>query len=136
MLGAARGDHRAVIARRARRRSVCVRGAVRNALTRLPHGARAPLVIDQFEEVFTLCTDVEERRQFIAALVAGARTDIAAATVVIALRADFYGHCAAYPELRQLVEANTCLLGPMDPPSSWLRSRGRRTSRDCGSNRG
>ena len=91
-------------------------GAVRSALTRLPHGARAPLVIDQFEEVFTLCTDVEERRQFVAALVAGARADIAGTTVVIALRADFYGHCAAYPELRQLVEANTCLLGPMDPP--------------------
>ncbi len=91
-------------------------GAVRSALTPLPHGARAPLVIDQFEEVFTLCTDLAERRQFIAALVAGARADIAGVTVVIALRADFYGHCAAYPELRQLVEANTCLLGPMDPP--------------------
>ena len=91
-------------------------GAVRSALTRLPHGARAPLVIDQFEEAFTLCTDVDERRQFVAALVAGVRADVAGATVVIALRADFYGHCAAYPELRQLVEANTCLLGPMDPP--------------------
>src|SRR4029079_11191876 len=90
--------------------------ALRRALTRLPHGARAPLVIDQFEELFTLCLDPEERRRFVAALVAAVRSDVAGATVVIALRADFYGHCAAFPELRQLVETNTCLLGPMDPP--------------------
>src|SRR6185295_12325053 len=35
------------------------------------------------------------------------------ATVVLAVRADFYGRCAAYPELARLVGANHVLVGPM-----------------------
>ena len=35
------------------------------------------------------------------------------ATVVLAVRADFYGRCAAYPELSRLVGANHVLVGPM-----------------------
>jgi len=78
--------------------------------------APALLVVDQFEELFTLCRDEVARRAFIASLVAAVDAPTPVTTVVIALRADFYGHCAAYPELRQLVEPNTCLLGPMDAP--------------------
>ena len=57
---------------RIRRRSRAQCGACSS--TRLPHGARAPLVIDQFEEVFTLCTDVDERRKFIATVAGAAPT--------------------------------------------------------------
>ena len=35
------------------------------------------------------------------------------ATVVLAIRADFDGHCAAFPELAHLVEAGTTLVTPM-----------------------
>jgi DNA-binding SARP family transcriptional activator len=72
---------------------------------------RLVLAVDQFEEVFTLCRDPGEREAFVAALVAlaGDRT-----AVVLAVRADFYGHCAADPELRSLLSANTVLVGPMD----------------------
>ncbi|MEV4745863.1 caspase family protein [Streptosporangium sp. NPDC049248] len=63
---------------------------------------RPVVVVDQFEEVFTACQDEEQRLAFIRALAAlceaGNGTPPAAA-VVIGLRADFFGHCAAYPEL-------------------------------------
>jgi WD40 repeat protein/class 3 adenylate cyclase len=68
------------------------------------------LVVDQFEEVFTLCRDDDERRVFIEALLVlvdrGTR-------VILALRADFYGHCATYPKLAAALEEYQALLGPM-----------------------
>jgi WD40 repeat protein/class 3 adenylate cyclase len=68
------------------------------------------VVVDQFEEVFTLCRDDDERRVFIEALLVlvdrGTR-------VILALRADFYGHCATYPKLAAALEEHQALLGPM-----------------------
>ena len=74
-----------------------------------PHD-RALLVVDQFEETFTVCRDEAERVAFADALVAAAGGD---AAVVVAVRADFYGRCAAYPELARLLAANHVLVGPM-----------------------
>jgi len=75
-------------------------------------GARL-LVVDQFEEVFTLCRDEEERQRFITALLDASRSDDANVRVVLALRADFYGHCALYPELASALEEHQALVGPM-----------------------
>lgn len=66
------------------------------------------VVVDQFEEVFTLCEDPAERRAFIDAL-------LAAGGVVLAVRADFFGHCADHPELIEAVRDSTLLVGPMGP---------------------
>ena len=60
---------------------------------------------------FTLCRDEAERAAFVDALVAAAAEGDAA--VVLAVRADFYGRCAAYPELARLLAANHVLVGPM-----------------------
>ncbi|WP_461122830.1 nSTAND1 domain-containing NTPase [Saccharothrix stipae] len=68
------------------------------------------LVVDQFEETFTLCADHGERAAFVADLCA--RAD-AGAVVVLGLRADFYGHCAGYPELVRSVRGGQVLLGAM-----------------------
>ena len=73
---------------------------------------RAVLVVDQLEELFTACRDEHERMTFVAALVRAVRERRAA--VVLAVRADFYGRCAAYPELAALLAANHVLVGPMD----------------------
>ena len=72
---------------------------------------RSVLAIDQFEELFTACEDERERREFVAALVHAARDD--ARVVVLVIRADFYGRCAAYPELSRLLGADHVLVGPM-----------------------
>ncbi len=76
-------------------------------------GERALLVVDQFEEVFTLCRDEQERTAFLETLVALAAHRDGRGQVVIAVRADFYGRCAAYDGLAKLVGANQVLVGPM-----------------------
>ena len=77
-------------------------------------GERALLAVDQFEEVFTVCRDERERRDFLDALVGLAEDDgDQRVQVAIAMRADFYGHCAAYDGLARLVGANQVLVGPM-----------------------
>ena len=73
---------------------------------------RLLLVVDQFEEVFTTCRDEGERSAFLAALTEAAWAD-RHVTVVVAIRADYYGHCAADPDLAGLLAANHVLVGAM-----------------------
>ncbi len=80
-------------------------------------GAEHPLVlcIDQFEELFTLA-NATQRDQFISAI--SAMTDPADSKIriVIAVRADFYGHCAHVPWLAEHITHNQVLVGPMTDP--------------------
>ena len=78
-----------------------------------PPRGRLVLAIDQFEELFTACRDAPQRAAFADALVAAARNPFRRALVVIALRADFYGRCADYPELWRMLGANQVTVGPM-----------------------
>ncbi len=77
---------------------------------------REVIIVDQFEEVFTLCHDELERIAFIEKLLALAQEPSRKTSVVIALRADFYSHCAQYPSLRQAVAANQEYIGQMSAP--------------------
>src|SRR5215207_7926459 len=65
------------------------------------------VVVDQFEELFTLCDDADRRRAFIDALL---RMRCA---VAIGVRADIYGRLSAHSELALAVADNQVLLGPM-----------------------
>lgn len=79
-----------------------------------PQGGRdLLLVVDQFEELFTLCDEEGERCRFVDALIAVCNDR--SSSVIIALRADFYGRIATYAELAALVVANQTLIGPMSP---------------------
>ncbi|MBN6057644.1 helix-turn-helix domain-containing protein, partial [Nonomuraea sp. RK-328] len=71
------------------------------------------IVVDQFEEVFTLCRDQRERVQFIDLLL-GARQPQSGMRVVIAVRADFYGRCAEHRELTEALREANLLVGPMN----------------------
>jgi WD40 repeat protein len=70
------------------------------------------MVIDQFEELFTLNRrpDQEAFIEMLAALVDPAGSRVRA---VMAMRADFYGICATFPWLAKRVAANQVLVGPM-----------------------
>jgi WD40 repeat protein/transcriptional regulator with XRE-family HTH domain len=72
------------------------------------------LVIDQFEELFALCRSEEERASFIENLLAAAREADGPVIVLIALRADFYAHCANYIQLREALAQNQEYIGTMD----------------------
>jgi WD40 repeat protein/DNA-binding SARP family transcriptional activator len=71
------------------------------------------LTVDQFEEVFNPAIGEPERAAFIQALVRTCVDRARPCHVVLALRADFYGRCADYPELADLLAANQVLVGPM-----------------------
>jgi WD40 repeat protein/class 3 adenylate cyclase len=85
---------------------------VRQLLLDTSPDAKVVLIVDQAEEVFTLCHDEEERRLFVE-LLAHAAEENAQTMVILALRADFYGHCATYPSLAALVQDHQSLVGPM-----------------------
>ncbi|MEO3763485.1 DNA-binding protein [Streptomyces sp. B8F3] len=72
------------------------------------------LLVDQFEEVFTLCQDPEERAAFLGRLLA-ARDPARRLRVVIAVRADFYGRCAEHRALTEALRDAQLLVGPMSP---------------------
>jgi WD40 repeat protein/transcriptional regulator with XRE-family HTH domain len=80
---------------------------------RTKNAERTLMLVDQFEEVFTLCRDEVERIAFIEKLLSIAQEESKKATIVIALRADFYSHCAQYPLLRQAVAAEQQYIGQM-----------------------
>ena len=69
--------------------------------------------MDQFEETFTLCHNESERAAFIEDLLSLAQDPSQKTAVVIALRADFYSHCAQYPLLREAVAAEQEYIGQM-----------------------
>ncbi len=76
---------------------------------------RIVIVVDQFEETFTLCADETERAAFIGALCSASRGNDGhlPAVVVFGVRADFYGWCAAYPELVDALQTGQVVVGPM-----------------------
>ncbi len=77
------------------------------------HGMRTVLVVDQFEEVFTVCRDEAARTGFLDALIELVDDRDRGVQVVVAMRADFYGRCAVHERLARLVGANQVLVGPM-----------------------
>jgi WD40 repeat protein len=79
----------------------------------LPNGHRLLVVVDQFEEAFT-SADGARTNGFLAALVHAAEQASESAVIVIAVRADYYGRCAAQPGLARLLAANQVLVGPME----------------------
>ncbi|MFD9366957.1 hypothetical protein ACFWA6_04495 [Streptomyces sp. NPDC060020] len=59
------------------------------------------LVIDQLEEIFTQCQDVEERELFVRAI--SGRPGDGGPRIVLGLRADFYGQCLNDARLARIV---------------------------------
>ncbi|MEU6741904.1 nSTAND1 domain-containing NTPase [Streptosporangium sandarakinum] len=89
---------------------------------RLPPDGRVVLVVDQLEELFTLCQDESARYRFVAALAdltgteasdapSGAEQPIA--LTLYGLRADFYGSCTAFPHLRDALANRQIIVGAM-----------------------
>ncbi|WP_280117724.1 WD40 repeat domain-containing protein [Streptomyces ficellus] len=94
------------------------RGVATPAGDRRPPPVRPVLIVDQFEELFTLCPDEDERRAFVRVLtsVATSRpeaTGYDAAVVVIGVRADFTGRCLDLPEPASLFTDGLFVLPPM-----------------------
>ncbi|MCD9878377.1 DNA-binding protein [Streptomyces sp. NR30] len=75
-------------------------------------GGETWLIVDQFEELYTLCTDSAERNEFIDRLLT-AGDPASRLRVILAVRADFLGHCAQHSALTAALQHGTLLAGPM-----------------------
>jgi energy-coupling factor transporter ATP-binding protein EcfA2 len=86
---------------------------VLQALVDRPESSELLLVVDQFEETFTLCGDPAERTAFLGVLRAAAQAPNSRTRIVLGVRADFYAHCAHHPELAEALRDGQLLVGPM-----------------------
>jgi WD40 repeat protein/DNA-binding winged helix-turn-helix (wHTH) protein len=65
------------------------------------------LVVDQFEEIFTLTSDAGARARYIDALLAASRPNGSFPVhLLLVMRADFYGECLQHEELSRCLERN------------------------------
>lgn len=76
--------------------------------------ARLLVVVDQAEELFTVCQDDARRKRFVAALLEATRGRDPLVRVALTLRADFLPQATAVPELAALLSTSHYVLVPLD----------------------
>ena len=92
-------------------------GPARDLEDRAGRPPRLLMMVDQFEQLFTQCSDEEQRQAFVSALHAAATAghgpdQTPAALVVLGVRADFEAQCVGYPQLAEAVQ-HRYLVTPM-----------------------
>jgi WD40 repeat protein/energy-coupling factor transporter ATP-binding protein EcfA2 len=81
----------------------------------LPEGSqRVLLVVDQFEELFTVCANEEDRKKFIRLLAEGADRE-GRLTIATTMRADFVEQALQYADLAKLIRDRAFWLVPLEP---------------------
>ena len=87
------------------------------ALALHPEASRLLLVIDQFEELFTLCAEPATRQRFVNELLAavqpGQSSLSSTCALLLILRADFMGQALTQRPLADALQAGGLMLGPM-----------------------
>ena len=71
------------------------------------------LIIDQFEELFTLCQDDNLRQVFVHNLINATREPAAPCTLILTMRADFETQIVRFPELMSLAETGQVRVTPL-----------------------
>ena len=85
----------------------------RQTLPQDPPELRLVILVDQFEEIFTLCHRDDLRDAFIRNLLYAAKVAQGQTLVVLTMRADFYAKCAIHAELAAAFSDHHVLIGPM-----------------------
>jgi Pentapeptide repeats (8 copies) len=82
-----------------------------------PDIAFFPLIVlvDQFEEVYTLCKDQPERDAFVGNLLCATAEHSKRVSVILTLRSDFLGETQQHPRLNQLFSEQGFLVPTMQP---------------------
>ena len=99
------------------------RGLIRAAQLILPNdGSELVLVIDQFEEVFTLLQDEAARAHFLDLLYTAVTEPRSRIRIIITLRADFYDRPLHYADFGELVRSRMETILPLSAKNSNERS--------------
>ena len=72
------------------------------------------LLVDQFEELYSLCHDEQERAAFIGNLLRAAREPRGRVSILLTLRSDFLGALNQHPELSGLIARQNVIVPVMD----------------------
>ncbi len=91
------------------------RGLLELADAIVPEGTELLLVVDQFEEAFTLTETEDERALFLESLRVATADPASRVRVVATLRADFYDRPLRYPRMGELIGSSTEVLSPLTP---------------------
>jgi WD40 repeat protein/DNA-binding SARP family transcriptional activator len=91
------------------------RGLLEAAELLVSHDSEIVLVVDQFEEVFTLCPDAAEREAFLESLRVATVDPDTRLRVVVTLRADFYDRPLTYPRFGELLATMNEAVPPLTP---------------------
>ncbi|CAM2070290.1 Non-specific serine/threonine protein kinase [Sulfidibacter corallicola] len=75
---------------------------------------RLCLVIDQFEEIFTLAKDARERAAFVAGLCYAVDQPGSKVSVLVTMRSDFLGKCVVFPDINHLFLEHALQVTPMN----------------------
>jgi len=81
----------------------------------LPEIDAAPLIllIDQFEEIYSLCDNADERQQFLENLLCAAADRSGHVSVILTLRSDFLGQTQSHPRLNNAIAASNVIVPVM-----------------------
>jgi energy-coupling factor transporter ATP-binding protein EcfA2 len=80
----------------------------------LPKDRRTLIIIDQFEEIFTVCSQEDERRRFIDLLTRSTQTQNSPLSIIATIRADFIESCLSYESLTRLIQNQTVWIPPLE----------------------
>jgi uncharacterized protein YjbI with pentapeptide repeats/energy-coupling factor transporter ATP-binding protein EcfA2 len=84
-------------------------------LIQTSEASRVVLILDQFEEVFTLCQNPEERAKFFQCILEALATTENKLCLILTMRVDFFGKCLEkdYSGLGKKIEDNLIAISPM-----------------------
>ena len=91
------------------------RGLLEVADAIVPEGTELLLIVDQFEEAFTLTEAEDDRALFLESLRVATADPASRVRVIATLRADFYDRPLRYPRMGELIGSSTEVLGPLTP---------------------
>ena len=91
------------------------RGLLEVADAIVPEGTELLLIVDQFEEAFTLTEAEDDRALFLESLRVATADPASRVRVIATLRADFYDRPLRYPRMGELMGSSTEVLGPLTP---------------------
>jgi WD40 repeat protein/DNA-binding SARP family transcriptional activator/class 3 adenylate cyclase len=89
-----------------------------------PREGEIVLIVDQFEEAFTLTSDERERELFLESLRVATADPDSRLRVIVTLRADFYDRPLIYPRFGELLAARTEAVPPLTPDELEQAIRG------------
>ncbi|MGL5793589.1 MAG: ATP-binding protein, partial [Waterburya sp.] len=73
------------------------------------------IFIDQFEELFTICSNQEKRTNFIQGMNSIARSSDKSIKLILAMRSDFLEQLSPYPKFARIATKNINLIADMQP---------------------